>query len=42
VFGVSSYEYLDYAEHNRAEWASKGQEAVEAMIENVKKELAAR
>ena len=40
VFGVSSYEYLDYAERNRAEWESKGQEAVEAMMEKVKTELA--
>ena len=39
VFGVSCYEYLDYAERNRAEWESKGQEAVETMMEKVKKEL---
>jgi class 3 adenylate cyclase len=37
VFGVSSYEYLDYAERNRAEWKAKGQELVETMMENVKR-----
>lgn len=28
VFGVSSDEYLNYAEKNRAEWALRGQDAV--------------
>ena len=28
VFGVSSDEYLDYAEANRAEWALKGKDLV--------------
>jgi class 3 adenylate cyclase len=37
VFGVSSYEYLDYAERNRAEWEAKGQELVETMMESVKR-----
>jgi hypothetical protein len=33
VFGVSSDEYLDYANANRNEWESKGQSIVAAMIE---------
>jgi class 3 adenylate cyclase len=37
VFGVSSYEYLDYAERNRAEWEAKGQELVETMMESVRR-----
>jgi class 3 adenylate cyclase len=37
VFGVSSYEYLDYAERNRAEWKAKGQDVVESMVESVKR-----
>jgi class 3 adenylate cyclase len=37
VFGVSSYEYLNYAEQNRAEWEAKGQELVETMMESVKR-----
>lgn len=32
VFGVSSDEFLDYATDNRLEWASKGREIVEEMI----------
>jgi hypothetical protein len=36
VFGVSSYEYLQYAMNNRSEWESRGKEIVEEM-----KELAA-
>ena len=28
VFGVSSYEYLDYAEQNRAEWEERGKEII--------------
>jgi 3'5'-cyclic nucleotide phosphodiesterase len=35
VFGVSSYEYLQYATNNRAEWASRGKEIVEEMKERV-------
>jgi hypothetical protein len=31
VFGVSSYEYLNYAEKNRREWISRGQEMVADM-----------
>jgi len=33
VFGVSSAEYLDYAQHNRREWETKGQEAVAGYLE---------
>jgi len=33
VFGVSSAEYLDYAQHNRREWEMKGQEAVAGYLE---------
>ena len=36
VFGVSSDEYLNYAQKNRKEWELKGQEVVESMIEKVK------
>jgi 3'5'-cyclic nucleotide phosphodiesterase len=35
VFGVSSYEYLQYATNNRAEWASRGKEIVAEMKERV-------
>lgn len=38
VFGVSSSEYLDYALKNREEWEVHGQEAVEEMMANVKKQ----
>jgi class 3 adenylate cyclase len=37
VFGVSSYEYLDYAERNRAEWKAKGRDVVESMVESVRR-----
>ena len=37
VFGVSSKEYLDYAERNRKEWEARGQEVVSELIENMKK-----
>ena len=37
VFGVSSDEYLNYAQKNRKEWELKGKEVVEAMIEMVEK-----
>ena len=33
VFGVSSDEYLNYAEQNRAEWEAKGQQQVEMYLE---------
>lgn len=33
VFGVSSDEYLNYAEKNRQEWDQRGQEVVSSMIE---------
>ncbi len=35
VFGVSSHEYLEYASKNRAEWESRGKEAVSCMVERV-------
>jgi hypothetical protein len=35
VFGVSSDEYLNYAERNREKWESKGQEIVAAMAEKI-------
>ena len=36
VFGVSSGEYLDYAQKNRAEWEANGEEVVETMIREVR------
>ena len=36
VFGVSSAEYLNYAEKNRNEWASRGKLIVEEYVENLK------
>ena len=38
VFGVSSDEYLNYAEKNRKEWETKGQQVVAEMVEKVKGE----
>jgi class 3 adenylate cyclase len=38
VFGVSSYEYLNYAEKNRREWEMKGQEIVAEMMQSIKSE----
>jgi len=35
VFGVSSDEYLTYAQQNRMEWESKGREIVEEMVEKM-------
>lgn len=35
VFGVSSDEYLNYAQKNRSEWETRGQEIVSAMVEKV-------
>lgn len=37
VFGVSSGEYLDYAQKNRAEWEESGEAAVKEMTEEAKK-----
>jgi hypothetical protein len=34
VFGVCSDEYLDYAQKNRQEWESRGQDVVASMIAN--------
>jgi class 3 adenylate cyclase/ferritin-like metal-binding protein YciE len=38
VFGVSSYEYLNYAEKNRREWQSRGQEMVADMVQALNKD----
>jgi 3'5'-cyclic nucleotide phosphodiesterase len=35
VFGVSSDEFLNYAEQNRSEWAERGQEILSALMEEV-------
>jgi 3'5'-cyclic nucleotide phosphodiesterase len=35
VFGVSSDEYLNYAENNRAEWEARGQEIVVEMMSEI-------
>ena len=35
VFGVSSDEYLNYAEKNRQEWEMRGKEIVASMVETV-------
>jgi hypothetical protein len=35
VFGVSSDEYLNYAQKNRQEWESRGQDVVASMIEKI-------
>lgn len=40
VFGVSSDEYLNYAERNRQEWELRGQEVVSELVETfIAKEL---
>jgi hypothetical protein len=39
VFGVSSDEYLNYAEQNRKEWEERGEELVAEMVEEFKKEI---
>lgn len=39
VFGVSSEEYLNYAEKNRQEWIAKGEAVVEELVAKAKKEL---
>jgi 3'5'-cyclic nucleotide phosphodiesterase/Adenylate and Guanylate cyclase catalytic domain len=38
VFGVSSDEFLNYAEQNRSEWAERGQEIVADLINDVSME----
>jgi hypothetical protein len=38
VFGVSSYEYLNYAEKNRREWQNRGQEIVADMMQSLNKD----
>ena len=38
VFGVSSDEYLTYAERNRAEWEIKGEEVVAELVEKINRE----
>jgi len=40
VFGVSSDEYLNYAQQNRAEWESKGREIISEMMESMAKKEA--
>lgn len=37
VFGVSSDEFLNYAENNRQEWEMKGTQIVEEMMEQLSK-----
>ena len=37
VFGVSSDEYLNYAQKNRDEWEQRGEEELKAMINRLKK-----
>lgn len=37
VFGVSSGEYLNYAQKNRAEWEAHGEEVVAGMVKEVRK-----
>jgi hypothetical protein len=38
VFGVSSDEYLNYAEQNLAEWKAKGEQVVAEMVRAVREE----
>ena len=42
VFGVSSDEYLNYAESNRKEWESRGKEVVANMVAKVQQEWASK
>ena len=42
VFGVSSHEYLDYANQNRAEWEAKGEEVVAAIKKEIEREEVAQ
>jgi hypothetical protein len=39
VFGVSSDEYLTYAQQNRREWESKERQLVEEMVEAAKAKI---
>ncbi|KAL3916977.1 MAG: hypothetical protein SGILL_004926, partial [Bacillariaceae sp.] len=39
VFGVSSHEYLNYAQENRSEWEAKGMQLVEEYKAKVKQEF---
>ena len=39
VFGVSSDEFLNYAQNNREEWKTRGQEVVAEMMNKVEKEV---
>jgi hypothetical protein len=39
VFGKSGDEYLNYAQHNRAEWEKKGEQIVAEMVEKCNQEL---
>lgn len=36
VFGVSSDEYLKYAENNRKEWEAKGPEVIAELVQSVR------
>jgi len=42
VFGKSSYEFLDYASRNRAEWEDRGQEIVAEMMAKIAAEERAK
>ena len=42
VFGVSSDEYMCYAQENRREWESRGQELVAEMVEKAQRKYANR
>jgi hypothetical protein len=39
VFGVSSHEYLNYAEQNRIEWEKKGRQIVADYVQQAREEL---
>ncbi|GKY99151.1 hypothetical protein MPSEU_000870600 [Mayamaea pseudoterrestris] len=41
VFGVSSDEYLNYAQRNRMEWEARGEEVVQEMVEKARREIGA-
>jgi len=38
VFGISSHEYLDYANKNREEWELRGKEVITSMVAKVKQD----
>jgi hypothetical protein len=42
VFGVSSDEYLQYAQKNRQEWETRGQEVVNEMLQKAQQTLQSR